>query len=128
MPRHAGLGGGDDHVIFLVHPARRDTDDVQLLLLEHIAVVLIAAIAVHTEAFARGGQAFWVGIGDGDQVDLVHSQINSVQIVAVVAATGMADDSCSVSCHVNSSSLTMYALIIGCAADVQLASLNSSFV
>ena len=125
---HAGLGSGDDHVVFLVQPARRDADDVQLLLCQHLAVVLIAVCGVHAEALAGGGQTFGVGVGDGDKVDFFHAQVDGVEAVAVVAAAGMADDTGSVCCHVNSSSLTIYALMIGCSLDVQLASLKSSFV
>ena len=104
---HAGLGRRDHHVMLLVHPARRHADDVQLFLLQHLAVVPVAVPALHVEAFACGLQSCRVRVRDRRQVDLLHAQVDRVQAVAVIAAACVADDAGSVSCHVNSSSLTI---------------------
>ena len=86
----AGLGGGEDHGEVLVDVAGADGDEVGFDLVEHGGVVGVGA--VEFEFGLGGSEAFGVGIGDGDDLGLCEVLPHGVEAVAVVAATGVADD------------------------------------
>ena len=91
----------------LVQPAHGDADNIQLLFSQHPVIVLVAIGGVDIEALAGRGQSVGIGVGDGNQFDLLHAQVDDIQAVAVVAAPGVADDTGSIRCHVNSSLLVI---------------------
>ena len=74
----------------LVEVARGDADDVGAFLLQHLPVIAVGARGL--EALLGGGAAPLVGVGDGDDLDVVEGAPDDVESVAVVAASGVADD------------------------------------
>ena len=85
----SGLGGSSGHGRPLVQPTWSDSHDVQLLAVQHPAVV--GVIPVGARAFFGLGPALVVRVRHRDHIGIVKGPPNRVEPVPVVAAAGVAD-------------------------------------
>jgi hypothetical protein len=88
----AGAGGGEDHGVMLVDVAGTDGDEVGFDLLEHGGIGGKSLVGGKAELLAGGVEAGSVGISDSDEAGAGEMLPHGVETVAVVAATGVADD------------------------------------
>jgi hypothetical protein len=83
--------GGDDHVAMLVDPARRHGDNIEIFLVEHLAIIGIRTLRTSFLNGLRAASGMF--IGHGDNFYLRDVLPNDVDTVPIVALPGSPDDS-----------------------------------
>ena len=85
----SGLRRSDGHSRMTAHHARANIDQIEVLSIQHIAIVCIRARG--PRALSSCDQPLVVGIGHGDYVHFGHITIDHIQPVSIVALSGVAN-------------------------------------